>query len=420
MKLKIQALGIAMLLFGSPIIHFFRDFFTIIPKSSLIMPLFSIIFLGMVFNLNQFKRIYKPNYNLSVTAWAFLGYSMFMACISPHKLKVELEIFNYLFLIIFFFVLCGVSNDIDKIALKYIILVVILCNLALIVSFIVNPFSKLGERATISNAAWGDGGGNPTLYALIAFAGIIASLLEYAKAKFNFKLIILFCLFTSMAVLLMTVVRSMLISISLAIIVYIFTRISAPTKQPKLWYQKSISKSNLYVIGIFIFASTLILIFFGDKILNAINLYSKIFIRVAGNVFETVLEGNKKADVSAGNRLVTLIAAQNKLSEGPLIVIFGAGYRFLYLDVPFVQVLLEEGLIGFTLILIFHFQLWKHFFQIATRPTSNWLKFWMYFYISQFVNSFTRGEPYDPYFWIYFLAMAIFIKLPQKKVNLTN
>jgi O-antigen ligase len=411
-KTHIQAIGLVMLLFGSPIIHFFRDFLTIIPKNPMVIPLFTVIFLLMMFRLRQLRWVYTPNYNISFTAWAFLGYSMFMALITPQELKIPLEISNYVYLILFFYFVSGIGNSIDNIILKYIILICFVCNLALIVSFLSNPFAHLGERATISNAAWGEGAGNPTLYALVAYACLVACFIEYSRSRFTFKLIILAAIATSFAVLLMTVVRSMIITFSLASALYLVMNYKRKlfTKNKTRWYNRKISKSDLYILAVILVIILAIIALFGDKIANIFNIYSKTFVKVASNVFDTILQGNKKSDASAGNRLTTLQHAFEKLQESPTTLLFGAGYRYLYVDVPFAQVLLEEGIVGFFLIIAFHVTLWKNFLKYGFNSNNPWVMFWTYFYISQFVNSFTRGEPYDPYFWVYYLSMAAFVK----------
>lgn len=120
-RLHIQALGLVMVLFGSPIIHFFRDFLTIIPKSPLVMPAFSFVFFAMMLSARHFTKLYKPNYNMAVTGAIFLAYAIFLAFISPHPLKLGTELSNYIFLAVFFYLLCGLSYKISYVIMPIIV-----------------------------------------------------------------------------------------------------------------------------------------------------------------------------------------------------------------------------------------------------------------------------------------------------------
>lgn len=424
MKLKIQAFAIVMLLFGSPIIHFFRDFAGVLPKSPLIMPIFSVLFFGMIFiTFDSFKKLYKPNYNISVMAWLFLGYSIFLATVSEHVRKPAIEFLNYSFLAIYFFLLCGVHKRVAKEMIPIIILVTFLDNLALLYAFIKNPFTQLGQRAIISDAGWGEGAGNPSLYSFMAFTGIIASLIYYNKAKVIFKILSIGTVLTSIAVILMTMIRATMITIVLCAIFYLFFNAKHFFKKSNIgrWYNYGISKSNFVLFSIGLISVVIILFVTNPKILNSLLTYVENSSRTLTHVIDTVFASSESkpqhVDPSAANRLTTFNYSIKLLAEDPVKMIYGFGYRFLYVDIPLLQVFLEEGIIGFILILMFHYFIAKNIFIAAQIANNQWIMLLVYYYILLLLTSLTRGEPYDPYFWNYFLTIARFLKPEDMVLN---
>ncbi len=416
MRLKIQALGIVMLLFGSPIIHFFRDFMGVLPKSALIMPIFSILFFGMIFiGFDSFKRVYKPNYNISTMAWCFLGYGVFLSFISEYTRKPAIEAFNYSFLAIYFALLCGVHARVAKVIVPIVILVVLGDNLALLIAFIKNPFTQLGQRAIISDAGWGEGAGNPSLYSFMAFTGFIASIIYFNKATIFWKLICIGTALTSIAVILMTLIRATMFTMVICAVFYMFFNYKSFLRKKNIgaWYNYGFSKNN------FILLSTTLLVFIiglslvNPKVVTSLLVYVENSSRTLTHVIDTILQksANQGAvDASAANRLSTFNYSIDMLLDSPSHMLYGFGYRFLYVDIPLMQVFLEEGLIGLTILLMFHYFVLKNVFLAVQVSNNPWILLLVYYYILLLMNSISRGEPYDPYFWNYFLTIARFLK----------
>jgi hypothetical protein len=417
MRLKIQAFAIAMLLFGSPIIHFFRDFVGILPKTPLIMPVFSALFFVMIFfTLESYKKLYKPNFNISTAAWCFLGYSMFLAVLSEYTPKPMIEILNYTFLGIYFYLLCGVNKNVAQEITPIIILITLFDNLALLIAFIRNPLTQLGQRAIISDAGWGEGAGNPSLYSFMAFTGIIASIIYYNKARILFKMVSIATIFTSIAVILMTMIRATMITIVLCGLFYLFFNFKNIFRKSNIgaWYNRGLSKSNFFLLATVLMAFALVFVFISPKVLDSLYLYIERSTSTLTNVIEALIKTKETktgfVDPSAANRLDTINYSFKYLMDEPLKIIYGFGYRFLYVDVPILQVLLEEGVIGLLLILMFHYYVIKNVTLAVQVSNNQWIMLWVYYYILLALTSFTRGQPYDPYFWNYFLTIARFLK----------
>jgi hypothetical protein len=417
MKLKIQGFAIAMLLFGSPIIHFFRDFLGVLPKTPVVMMFFSVLFFGMIFvTMDSFKKIYKPNMNITISALCFLGYSIYLATISDYLRKPLLEAFNYLFLFIYFYLICGVSSRVATVMIPIIILVTLGDNLALLIAFIRNPFTQLGERAIISDTGWGQGAGNPSLYSFMAFTGLIASFIYYKKGSLIWKILIIGTVLTSIAVILMTMIRATMITVVLCAAVYLFFNGKSFFKKSNFgpWYNYGMSKTNFTLFSLVFVLGVGFLLFINPKVLTSLLMYVENSSRTLTHVIDTLLQkkGEQAAyvDPSAANRLGTFSYAWGLLMDEPLKMIYGFGYRFLYVDIPFMQVFLEEGIIGLSILLMFHYYILKNSAIAFQVSTNQWIMLLAYYYILLLLTSFTRGEPYDPYFWNYFLTIARFMK----------
>lgn len=417
MKLKIQAFAIVMILFGSPIIHFFRDFMGVLPKTPLIMPVFSALFFAMIFlAAKSWKKLYKPNFNISAMAWLFLGYSIFLALMTYDRGKPLIESFNFLFLIIYFFLLCMVPKEVGKVIVPIIILVALFDNLALLIAFIKNPFTQLGQRAIISDAGWGEGAGNPSLYSFMAFTGLVASIIYYKSANLIWKIIAIVTILTGFAVMLMTLIRATMFTLIICGVFYLFFNGKKLLKKGNYgaWYNYGFSKSNFFLFTLFFLIAIVGLFFISPKIVNSLMVYVENSTRTLSNVIETILssEGKKamSIDPSAANRLGTFNYSVRLLTDDPLRIIYGYGYKFLYVDIPIMQVFLEEGIIGLSLILMFHFYVMKNTMIAVQVSTNQWITLLAYYYLLLLMNSVSRGEPYDPYFWNYFLTIARFLK----------
>jgi hypothetical protein len=428
MKLKIQAFAIVMLLFGNPIIHFFRDYAGVLPKSALIMPIFSVIFFGMIFiSMENFKKLNKPNFNISVLAWCFLGYSIFAMTITDYNRKVLIEVLNYLFLFIYFVLLCAVPKKVAYVIIPIVILVALFDNFALVYAFIRNPFTHLGERAIISDTGWGQGAGNPSLYSFMAFTGFIASVIYFKGASVLWKIICIGTALSSIAVILMTMIRATMITLVLCTIFYFFMNYKNIIKKNNIgpWYNYAFQKNNFILFSCFIVVGIIVLLMLNPKIINNLLVYVNNSTTTLTHVLETIFkksEGKGYVDPSAANRLGTFSYATRLLSESPIKILYGFGYRFLYVDIPIVQVLLEEGIIGLSIILMFHYFVSKNVLLAAQVANNQWILLLVYYYILLLMNTVSRGEPYDPYFWNYFLTIARFMKpedmiLGTKKVE---
>jgi hypothetical protein len=425
MRLKIQALGLVMVLFGSPIIHFFRDFKSIIPDHPLVMPFFSLIFFGLMLSKKHFTKLYTPNQAISATGWSFLGISFYYLLFGTGSDQFAKELLNFVFLLLFFYILSGVSRDIAKVIIPIIIIVTLVDNFALIVSFILNPFARLGQRAVISNAKWGEGAGNPSLNSYMAFTGIIATCIWFNSGRLLWKLIGLLNILTGLITIALTMVRSTFFTLVLCLIAYlIFNKRSLFRRSNKQWFEKTYNKYNVYLFGLITAVFLIFFFVFFDKFAVKLGYIFDTVSTTLGRAINTVLgTTNTKNDIvdpSAANRIITVSVALEGIFTDPWIFFFGKGYKALYVDVPILEVWYDTGLVGFIPYAMFLYFLWKNLIEIGFTSNNPWLQFWVYYSILLAMNLIARGQPFDPYFWNYFLVMARFVKKEDFQMPFLN
>ena len=62
-----------------------------------------------------------------------------------------------------------------------------------------------------------------------------------------------------------------------------------------------------------------------------------------------------------------------------------------------------EGLIGLSIILMFHYFVSKNVILALQISDNKWITILCFYYFLLIMNSVSRGQPYEPYFWIYFM-----------------
>ena len=70
--------------------------------------------------------------------------------------------------------------------------------------------------------------------------------------------------------------------------------------------------------------------------------------------------GSNVQDESAMGRVGGIKIMLSKISERPEYLIFGGGYRFLYMDIPFLEALINFGVFSFFFYAVFQLYIFKH------------------------------------------------------------
>jgi hypothetical protein len=153
---------------------------------------------------------------------------------------------------------------------------------------------------------------------------------------------------------------------------------------------------------------------------SIIDVISNIFLHsyetFSGAIRTALSMGTISQDSSAMSRVFTLEYLIKLIQERPELLLIGGGYRFLYLDIPVLEVLINFGMLNFIFYLVFTLYLVK--FSIKAIFSSNVFQIFLgYMSVQLFIASFTSGRPLDFSFWISYL---IFIRFFENDIAILN
>jgi hypothetical protein len=118
--------------------------------------------------------------------------------------------------------------------------------------------------------------------------------------------------------------------------------------------------------------------------------------------------GSNLQDDSAMTRVGGIKIMINKIIERPEFILIGGGYRFLYMDIPFLEVFINFGFFPFLLYGIFQFFIFKH--AILGIFSRNIFQIFLGFMSFQLLIAiFTTGRCLDFSYWVsYFILIRFF------------
>jgi hypothetical protein len=149
-----EALGICIVVFGSPTIFFLRDTLKLAPGKSWFSAGFLILGMAMMIGPTFLRKMYRPNETLFKIGISFLLLSLFYYFFynpfASSRYYDPVKEFSYLTIIfIFLFLLTNISNEIKDTLVSTIAVVTFVGSVALILSLFLNPNYVLGQRATV-------------------------------------------------------------------------------------------------------------------------------------------------------------------------------------------------------------------------------------------------------------------------------
>ncbi|WP_345246634.1 hypothetical protein [Nibrella saemangeumensis] len=335
------------------------------------------------------------------------------------------DLLYFLYIFIFLFLLINIPNDIIEVCIPVIIAFTLISNLALVYAMITDPTWALGQRAAITYGTDDERSGNPHVFARNALMCVIACSVWVFRPQTNFigRIMALFAGVFSMAILVMTQTRSSIVALVLVVLAFIFFH--ARPAQIKSAVRGLFRPLPIITMGIVFIG----IIFFFRRYYEIYGLlYSYIIAFVERNLENMyallgLKVGSYKAefDASAGNRAVSATFLNNVLIGHMHLLILGAGYKFLYLDIPVVEALINHGILGFFLFAGMNCIILYHAFRTIKSNPNPLATFLAYFYLLIFVQLFTNGRPYDTSFWHPLCLMIRFLGidhlLPARLMN---
>jgi hypothetical protein len=259
-------------------------------------------------------------------------------------------------------------------------------------------------RATVNFISPNNSGfsGNPHIYARNGLNAIIISLLFLFKTKNNSFLTYIFywiCLLIGISVLFLTLVKTAIIIAPLIFITFLITK--------KNYIQSKINSTK--ILNSLITVLSITFFFIIDKIQNLIQAYGETAFKVVEVSMNTIFgnSSEKGIDVSTLERVKNLNYVKNLFQENPTFFIFGNGFRTFYVDVPFIEVFLNFGLIGILMFIAYLIPLYMFSIKNILKSSDNFQLFLSIFIISTILSMFTQGRPMEYGFYI---SAAIYIR----------
>ena len=409
--LSINSIGILLLWLGPPLIYFIKSL--VMPNAgSLFTGVFYLFGIILMVNSINAKIGFIPNMQLFLFGGIFFIISQcYLICYNHEPQNFSADILNLFLISLYFFYLLKIESDIKHILPFWIFIITLIINLCLIYSLYNNPMYVIGARATVQFGT-DQFTGNPYIYARNGFAGFIISFL---LIKFRFKSDLLisnfftqfFCYFNiwlSLIVIFLTQTRTIFLSF-IVVLIPLFFMVRG--------YKKK-SGSSYFSIPLILFYSmfSILLVYF-NKQFNIFDFVSNSFlhaIEIFTNAIDTGINmGANVQDDSAMGRVGGIKIMISTIAERPEFLLTGGGYRFLYMDIPFLEAIINFGFISFLFYLIFQIYLLKHaIYAIFSKDILQVFLGFMSFQI--LIAIFTTGRCLDFSYWISYALLIRFFE----------
>jgi len=399
-----QALGINMLWNAFPIIFFVRDGLGIGPQDSVFTFTYWIIGLLLMWPGSLFSRLYAPNKLLLFFWGGFL-----MLCLiywryySPGGVASgSRELMTYILPFVFLFLLMYYPDDKVDCILIVMVGYTLIASSGLIYSIATSPNWHFGERAGINYRAM-QGHSNPHSYANSALATIAASVILLWKTRSTLKKILYtFAIIFSLAVIVLCRTNTSFIGLAMMIVIaFVFNSRSIIVA---IFSAKSLKISFwVYAIVAFVLAQ---FSFIG----YTLTVYSAIFAQRFNRVIYTIsgmqIDKTQGAsiDESSSYRLASIERTKEFVfgDKTPIgQVLFGQGYKSVFLDMPSLDAMVNQGILGFIFFNFFWISVIFTTIQQYFRPANNVSLLIAYLVPLQVLYIFSGGQTIDLSAWLW-------------------
>ncbi|WP_266366597.1 hypothetical protein [Tellurirhabdus rosea] len=423
-----MAAGICLVIDGNPLIFFVKETLGLAPGSTIMTAAILAFGLVLMIPTTALHKLYKPNRNATLFGLSFIALSLFYYFFFFAGYERDTTDLIYVaYMLIFLFLLINIPNDIIRDIVPVIILFTLVSNLALVYALQRDPLWTIGQRAFISYETGGpERGGNPHPFAKNALMGVIASLVWAARDKTPtyVKGLCLVNAVFSLGIQILTVARSSYVALALITVLFFFFNVRPA--QVKQAFRVLKSPLSLFIMaciaGVAIFFLRRNMMVYDIVIHYAVtnaeknleNVYALLGMKMNNQVVAF--------DASSNTRSVNFNYFTQLFFYGDITkVLVGQGYKFMFVDIPIIEALVNHGIPGLVLfggmqcILLYHA---VNAIRLNQHPFATFLG---YFYIYVFVLMFTNGRPYDYFIWFPYLLMVRFLGveklLPERLLN---
>lgn len=413
-----MVVGICMLVDGYPIIFFLRDSLRLAPGSTAFTAAAFAGGLVLMVPFTVLRRLYRPNIAMFWTGLGFILFSILYMYVYPPLDKIDYtrEMIYYAFIILFLFLLINIPNDIIPVVVPVVVIFTLVSNMALIYALVNSPTSWIiGQRATIVLSESEDGSGNPHVFARNAFMGIVACAIWLVRSDTNIllRLLAFFSGVLSVIILVLTQTRSSVLALLVAIALFMYFNVRPAqirTAVRSLFRPVPILIMLAGIGGVIIFFQRnfdlyAILLSYVTNFMerNLENIYAFLGMQAEGTAYKATLDDSVAGRTGSFNLLTNTFKSQ------AYMLIPGYGYKFSYIDIPMIEALTNQGILGLLLFGGINVMVLRHSIRIMRTNPNNLSVFLAYFYVIVFVQLFTNGRPYDITFWFPLALMTRFM-----------
>ncbi|TAF30946.1 MAG: hypothetical protein EAZ67_13550 [Cytophagales bacterium] len=394
-----------------PIIFFIRDGLRIGPQGSLFTIAYWAIGFLLMWPGNLFSRLYNPNPLLLFFWGGFISLScIYWQYYSPNPIgDGSREFLTYTIPFVFLFLLMYYPNDKVDCILVVMVFYGLFASTGLIYHISTSPNWHLGERAGISYAAM-ESNSNPHTFANNAFATIIASVILLWKTRsIALKVFYLIAVIFSFAVMILCRTNTSLITLGVALVVAVIFNARAIAKAAFSFKSLKVG-FGLYVVIALILAQ---FGFVGSVLSNYSSAFTQRFNRVLYTAFGAEVgmqNGGGQIDHSASYRVESIKRTKEFLlsSKTPIgEVLMGQGYKSAFMDMPSLDAIVNQGVLGFLFYNGFWLMIIFTMIQQYVRPANNLSLFIAYFSLLLLLFLASGGQAVDISAW---LLQAFFIR----------
>lgn len=410
--------GICILVDGYPLIFFFRETLHLAPGSTVFTAAALAGGLVLMVPFTILRRLYRPNMTMFWMSISFLLFCLLYMGVYVGEggfTEFGKDLIYYTYIFIFLFLLINIPNDIIRVIIPVVVIFTLISNLGLIYSLLTNPSWAVGMRASITIGGDDEASGNPHAFSRNAFMGVVACAIWLLRSETSviFRLLAFFAGILNVVVLVLTQTRSAIVALILAVAFFLYFNVRPA--QIRQTVRSLLTPIPLIVMGIGFIGVLFLMRRFSDgyAILygyfvafverNLDNVYAILGLNAAGASYQATL------DDSAANRSISALFFSNVLEGHAHMLILGYGYKYLYLDVPVLEALTNQGILGFVLFGGVNALAMYHTLGVMRRNPNQLSVFLAYFYMIILVQLFTNGRPYEISFWFPLALMVRFM-----------
>ena len=414
-----MVVGICILVDGYPLIFFMRETLRLAPGSTVFTAAALAGGLVLMVPFTVLRRLYRPNLTMLWLGLGFLAFAIFYMFVyngaGQSPVGTDKDLIYYTYIVLFLFLLINMPNDIIRVFIPIVVLFTLVSNMGLIYSLLTNPSWAVGQRAAITIGGNDEASGNPHAFSRNAYMGVIACAIWLLRSETSvvFRLLAFFAGVLNVIVLVLTQTRSAILALIIATGFFIYFNVRP--KQIRHAVRELLTPIPIIIMGVGLVGVLFLIrrfsagygILYGYAISfmerNLDNVYALLGMKAAGTNFQA------KLDDSAVYRSISAQFFSNVIEGHLPDLIFGYGYKYIYLDVPILESLTDQGIVGFILFAGLNAMIIYYVMGVMRRNPNSLSVFLAYFYMLVLVQLFTNGRPYDISFWFPLALMIRFM-----------